>query len=386
MRLQHIWAVFKARNHEFFRDREAFGWNFVFPFLIIGAFAFLFGQEHQAPITIGIYPRSALEATPAEPIEALNETSEKDASAFTGPDSELHVWNAQNWIYSPSGLLHELREAPWLRLIPCSSLADGLTSLRRHQIDLLLQVDTFPLPYWINEESASSMMAEKLLESVLITLPSAETGLLQQQAVAGSPLRYVEWLFPAVLAMNMMFGALWGVGFVVVRYRKNGALKRLQATPLTSLEYLSAQLLSRMLLQLFIILVMWFGCDWLFNFTVEGSLLLILMIYMTGSLTLCALGLLVASRGTSEEFTNGLINFIALPMMLLSEVWFSLESSVEWVQHLATWMPLYHIVRAVRAVMLDGAGLAQVLHHLFILLIMALVGLVVAGLMFSWHK
>ncbi len=356
MRIQRIWAVLRARNREFFRDREAFGWNFVFPFLIIAAFAVVFGQDHDPPFTVGIFPVPEI------------------GTYTSNPDM------------GTAALLEALQEAPWLRLRNFETFEDGLKNLRRHQIDLLLHINTRPLHYWINDDAAKGIAVEKLLLTNLQSDAPLESSLIRKQMVSGRPLRYVDWLFPGVLAMNMMFSALWGVGYVVVRYRKNGVLKRLQATPLTSLEYLSAQLLSRVGLLMFIVVVMWYGCDLLFNFVIEGSSLLILLIFLVGSLPLCALGLLVACRGTSEEFAGGLINFIAMPMMLLSEVWFALDGSALWVQRLAAWSPLYHINTAVRAVMLEGVGLPQVMPQLLILSLMALAGLLLAAALFSWHK
>jgi ABC-2 type transport system permease protein len=96
---------------------------------------------------------------------------------------------------------------------------------------------------------------------------------LEKKDIQGVQVRYIDWLFPGVLGMNMMFSALYGVGWVVVRYRKNGVLKRLKATPLTAFEYLSAQLLSRIFLLMFTLAIVWVGCDLILDFRVYGSLL-----------------------------------------------------------------------------------------------------------------
>jgi ABC-type multidrug transport system permease subunit len=140
----------------------------------------------------------------------------------------------------------------------------------------------------------------------------------------------------------MMFSALWGVGYVVVRYRKNGVLKRLKATPLNAFEYLTAQAISRIFLLMFTLVIVWTGCDLIFSFRVQGSYLDLFVIFFLGSLSLTSLGLVLASRGTSEEFTTGILNFISWPMMFLSEVWFSLEGAPQWVKSSAKIFPLTH--------------------------------------------
>jgi ABC-type multidrug transport system permease subunit len=186
--------------------------------------------------------------------------------------------------------------------------------------------------------------------------------------------------------MNMMFSALYGVGWVVVRYRKNGVLKRLKATPLTAFEFLSAQLLSRIFVLMFTLIVVWVGSDWILNFTVYGSLFDLFFIFLVGSTCMTALGLVVASRGTSEEFSNGLLNFICWPMMFLSEVWFSIEGAPHWLKTSANIFPLTHVLTAARKVMNEGTGLIEVAPELAILLLMTLLFLLVGAGLFSWNE
>jgi len=181
-----------------------------------------------------------------------------------------------------------------------------------------------------------------------------------------------------------MFSALYGVGFVVVRYRKNGVLKRLKATPLTAFEYLSAQMLSRLFLLIFTLTILWVGCDLVFDFNVEGSYLNLAVIFLAGCLSLTAMGLVVASRGISEEFTNGLLNFITWPMMFLSEVWFSIEGAPHWVKIIAKLFPLTHLLTGVRKIMNDGAGLIDIAPELAILSGMTLLFLIIGARLFSW--
>jgi ABC-type multidrug transport system permease subunit len=171
-----------------------------------------------------------------------------------------------------------------------------------------------------------------------------------------------------------------------VRYRKNGVLKRLKVTPLSAFEYLSAQALSRIFLLMFTLVVVWLGCDIIFSFTVLGSYVDLFLIFFLGSTSLTALGLVLASRGTSEEFTTGILNFISWPMMFLSEVWFSLEGAPAWVKSVSNIFPLTHILTAARKIMHDGAGLMDVSVEIGLLVLMTLAFLTLAAGMFSWNR
>ena len=186
--------------------------------------------------------------------------------------------------------------------------------------------------------------------------------------------------------MNMMFSALWGIGYIIVRYRKNGTLKRLKATPLTAFEYVTAQMFSRIFLLMFTLCVVWFGSNMIFHFRIHGSYLLIFLLFFLGGLNLCSIGLVLAARGTSEEFTSGVLNFISWPMMFLSEVWFSLEGAPRWIRTCSDIFPLTHLLRAVRKVMNDGATFTSVQSEIGFLVITTVIFLIIAALIFSWNE
>jgi ABC-type multidrug transport system permease subunit len=197
--------------------------------------------------------------------------------------------------------------------------------------------------------------------------------------------RYVDWLFPGILGMNMMFSCLFGVGYVVVRYRKSGFLKRLHATPLSAFEFLGAQVLSRLSLILFVTAVLYLGIGTIIRFHSAGNMALLLLVAVLSALSMVALGLTIAARFSSEELVGGLLNVLTWPMMLLSGIWFSLEGSPRWVQWIAHVFPLTHTLDAARAVMLDGAGIRQIAPNLLYLALTALAFLAFGAWSFRWR-
>ena len=246
-------------------------------------------------------------------------------------------------------------ETRYIRFIGFKSYENGIEKLKHHKIDFLVKAGSPSHEYWVSDSSPKGYIIEKIFKSSL--LPDIKN-IAEKKEIKGNEIRYIDWLFPGILAMNMMFSALWGVGYVVVRYRKMGVLKRLNATPLTAFEYLSSQVLSRIFILLFTLGVVWFGCDLVFHFKVAGSYFDLFIIFFTGGICLSAYGLVIAARGFSEEFTSGVVNFISWPMMFLSEVWFSLEGSPHWIKLIAKLFPLTHMLSAARKVMNDGESLA----------------------------
>jgi ABC-type multidrug transport system permease subunit len=182
-----------------------------------------------------------------------------------------------------------------------------------------------------------------------------------------------------------MFSSLFGVGYVVVRYRKNGFLKRLRATPLRAIEFVIAQVASRLVLILIITSFVYTGTTFFLDIRMDGSYLLLLAVLFAGSISMISMGLMVAARVTSEELAGGLLNMVTWPMMMLSGVWFSLEAASDWVRQVAAVFPLTHMLDAARAVMLDGAGLTEVMPEIVILLGMSVIFLAVGAFTFRWH-
>ena len=208
---------------------------------------------------------------------------------------------------------------------------------------------------------------------------------LQREIVTGGEIRYVDWLIPGVLGMNIMFSALFGVGYVIVRYRKNGVLKRLRATPLSAFEFLSAQIASRILMIVTVTVLVYVGTDLVVDFRMVGSYWLLLLILVLGALSMISVGLLVAARIASEEAANGLLNLLSWPMMLLSGVWFSLEGSNPLVQNLSLILPLTHMIDAARAVMIEGANFTDVAGQLGMLALFSLVFVTIGSYIFRWE-
>lgn len=329
--LRRIKSVFIARSLEYLRDRASFGWNLVFPVLIVFALAVV----------------------------------------FSGPPRALFTITAV-----ASDSLPELVDFPGVETIEAAR-NKALERLSRQQTDLVIEVVDDSVNYWVNGNSASGAVLELLLKYT-------ESRSLERGETDGEAIRYVDWVVPGILGMNMMYSALWGVGYVVVRYRQSGYLRRLRATPLTKFEFLSAQVLSRLLVTLTASTIVFVGTNLVLDYKMVGSIGLLLLIALMGGLAMITLGLAIACRTASKEFADGLLNAVTFPMLLLSGVWFSLDGSPEWVQMLAQVLPLTHVLEAARAVMLDNAGFTDIAIHLAVLVGFCIVGMGLSIKLFKW--
>ncbi|MEI4550066.1 ABC transporter permease [Pseudoalteromonas spongiae] len=330
---KRFFAVLVARNLEFFRDRSALGWNLAFPILLVVGFAFIFKNDNPTLFKIG------------------------------------YVGDLQQ---------HSISQYKHLEFIEYQDQSVAIEKLRQHKLDLLVSFDA--KQYWVNSSSANGYIAEKLLlsETAQATAPFVK------EAIEGQEIRYLDWVVPGILAMNMMFSCLYGVGYVIVRYRKNAVLKRLSATPLKPVEFLAAQIVSRLLIVVALTSAIFVACHLIFDFYLIGSMLWLLVLCVLGAFSLISLSLLIACRSESEEFTGGILNLVSWPMMMLSGVWFSLEGSPAFVQAISQVFPLTQMLIGARAVMLEGAGFVEIAPQLFILIGQSVVFLLLGALFFSW--
>ncbi len=337
MNVTRFFAVFKARNIEFFRDKSSFGWNLFFPVLLLIGFSFIFSGEGRPAYKIGI----------------INELETMQVSDNKTPFNNIR----------------------FIDFIYYNNVDIAKSKLSRHTIDMVIEPATHL--YWVNDESAKSYLVEKIFNSQL-------NGYSRLQ-ILGEKIRYIDWVLPGILGMNMMFSCLFGVGYVIVRYRKNAVLKRLKATPLTAFEFVSAQLLSRLFIVMFMSTVVYSGCNLLFDFFMLGSYFDLFIIGMLGAFCLISLGLLVASRSKSEELIGGLLNLTSWPMMMLSGVWFSLEGAPPLLKSFADFLPLTHLIAGARKIITEGATLSDINYHITSLLVMSIIFLTLGSYFFSWN-
>ncbi|MCM2279029.1 MAG: ABC transporter permease [Oligoflexia bacterium] len=344
--MRKLWALIVARNKEFYRDRSTLAWTLLFPFIVLAGFTYGYSGRQEPLLKLSVSPASAIE-TPA---------------------------------------LRLLQATPGLQLLPMEDAARAARKLEHFESDLSLEfsADGQRLAYSFNRGSEKGKLAERLLLDTLARLPEPRPR-VEPRALTGRPLRYADWLLPGLLAMNIMFGSMFGVGYVIVRYRKNGVLKRLRATPLSAFLFLTAQVASRLLLMVVTSLLVIAGALLLIGFRQQGSWFDLLLFLGLGSAAMISLGLVIAARISSEEVADGVLNLMTWPMIFLSGIWFSLEGANSWVLFGAKLMPLTHVVNGLRAIMIDGAGLGTLLPQCGILLGFTGVFTLLASALFRWR-
>jgi ABC-type multidrug transport system permease subunit len=360
------------------------------------------------------------EATVSDP---RTERAQKNSSAAWSDHSlaQLTLVRFLEFIREPEALF-------WVFIFPILITAGLGIAFRNRPADILKIVATTP-------EVARSLRQEKLLDVAVLPPPAAEEALrtgkvvmlaapgqqggvvfrydetnpdgrtarmladraVQRAAGRVDPVlttdsllrepgsRYIDFVIPGLLGMNLMGSAIWGMGFAIVDARRKKLMKRLVATPMPKHHYLLSFILSRLLLLVVEVgVLLGFGA-YVFGVPVRGSAFDLCLLCVLGSLSFSALGLLVASRVRTIEAASGLMNAIMMPMWIVSGVFFSAQRFPDVVQPVIRALPLTAAIDALRMNMLQGASLAQLAPQLGVLTGWFIVCFVLALKLFRWR-
>ncbi len=331
-----------TRTKEFLRQGEAVFWVFVFPLLLALALGFAFREKAPDRIPIGV-TRGERAAAVAAALE-------------TSPALRVRLWAAD----------------------------EGREALRVGRISLLVETGG-PVLFRFDPTRPDSRMARmEAADALQRAAGRIDLVKIGEQKVTERGSRYIDFLIPGLLGLNLMSTGMWGVGFSIVTARSQKLLKRLVATPMRKRDYLLAQMLSRIAFLAAEVLVL-LGFAWfVFDVGVRGSILALSLVSFVGAMAFAGMGVLVAARAETVEAVSGLMNFVMLPMWLLSGVFFSADRFPDAAQPFIRALPLTALNDALREVMIEGAGLVPVLPELANLTIWCIVSFVVALKIFRW--
>ena len=338
-----------ARFREFYREPAAVFWVYGFPLILAVALGVAFRDRPVEKIAIDVVTDSAAGSPAADALVAKLEA-----------DKRITVTR--------------------------SDLAAARTRLRTAKTGLVITPAGTAWQYTIDPNRPDCALARSAAENVLLrglvpTLPPQPAD--EEMTEAGG--RYIDFLMPGLIGLNLMGGGLFGVGFVVVDMRMRKLLKRYLATPMRKSDFLLSLMISRMLFTLTEIAVLLTFAYFAFDIRVTGNVLALVTIIVLGATAFAGLGLLIASRAKTIETVSGLMNAIMLPMYVLSGVFFPAERFPAVMQPFIQLLPLTAVNDALRAVMNEGKGFEAVAVPAAILAAWGGVSFAVALRVFRWR-
>jgi ABC-type multidrug transport system permease subunit len=333
-----------ARIRELTREPEAVFWVFVFPILLAGILSLAFRSRPPDPLPVGV---------------------------VAGPQATARMSALSS---ESSGLRPRLL-----------SPEEASQALARGHVVVVIASDETP-NYAYDPTQPDSRTALLLVDAALQRAAGRIDPFAATRAEVTEPgARYVDFLVPGLLGMNLMGTGMWGIGFSLVVARNGNLLKRLIAAPVRRSHVLAAQLISRLLFLVPEAGALLVFAHFVLGVPLRGSLVLLIAISLLGALAFSGLGLLTAARPRTIEGVSGVMNLVMVPMWIFSGIFFSTERFPEGMQPFIQALPLTALNNALRSVMLEGGGLAPLLPELTLLAAWGVVSFLVALKIFRWQ-
>ena len=335
-----------VRFREFFREPEAVFWTFIFPILLAAGLGLAFRSRPQDVLKIGVLQSAPRAAATREAL-------------------------ARDKLLQPV-LLDDSAAARALQV--------GTVAL------LVVPSDTATIEYRFDAARDDARTARLLVDATLQRAAGrADPVHVREALVSERGSRYIDFVVPGLLAMNLMGDGIWGIGFSIVDARRKKLLKRLVATPMSRAHYLLSFLTMRLVLTFIEIVVITLFAVLVFHVPLRGSVALFVASCLFGTLSFGSIGLLIASRTRTTEGAQGLMNLVMLPMWVASGVFFSSTNFPAAVQPFIQALPLTAVVDTLRSIMLQGAGLREVMGEWVVVGVWMVISFALALRLFRWR-
>jgi ABC-type multidrug transport system permease subunit len=343
-----------VRFREFIRQPEAVFWTFVFPILLAVGLGLAFRSRPADKLRVAVVSRYT-----AEPVDISSAAQKLRTSLAADPGITVEALD-------DTAAAHALRTAK-VALVVSPSEAGGVQ-------------------YSFDPGRAESRSARLIADhAIQVGAGRADPVGVTERRVTERGSRYIDFVIPGLLGMNLMGSGIWGIGFAIVDSRGKRLLKRFMATPMSRVEYLLAFLFSRMFfLILEVITLLGFGAL-AFGVPLRGSLVELGVICLLSALSFGGLGLLIASRAKTVEGVSGLMNFVMLPMWIFSGVFFSSSNFPNVVQPLIRILPLTAVNDALRANMLEGVPITALGFEMAVVTAWLVISFALALKLFRWR-
>jgi ABC-type multidrug transport system permease subunit len=268
-------------------------------------------------------------------------------------------------------------------LLPADSAA---RALRKGDVALVLAGRGDSLLFRYDPERPESRLARLVTDRVLQASAGGTRPVPVLEDARRQPgSRYIDWVIPGLIGLNLMSTGMWGIGFGIVNMRQKKQLKRLTATPMRRSDFLLSQMIARLVFLVIEVAPIVLFALFAFDVRVQGSLIDLAVVVVLGALTFAGLGLLTAARARTVEGVSGIMNVVMMPMFILSGVFFSARRFPDVVQPLIQALPLTALNDALRAVYNDGRSLTAVPGELLILVAWMLLTFALALKLFRWQ-
>ena len=344
--LNALWQLISINYKEFLREPGILFWSLVFPVLMAWVLGIAFTKGTESVQTIAVVSSPVIHTRLDQFLGEMDKKTTSNQTVF------------QKTLDNKMGKIT-------FRLIPVTA-DSAILMLKRGETSLILHEQGDSIFYHLDPQNTEAKLNYLLLSAAINHDPMIyNTESVKILSQSGT--RYVDFLIPGLLALGIMNGFLWGIGYTLIEIRTKKLLRRMVAAPMKKSMFIFSHFFSRLTLSAFEAVVLFLFAWFYFRIQVQGSISAFILIFLAGSFCFAGIAILMASRTASSRVGNSLINVITLPMMILSGIFFSYHNFPEVVIPVIQKLPLTLLSDSLRGIMTEGTGISENLSAMFIL-------------------
>jgi ABC-type multidrug transport system permease subunit len=372
LRINQLWQLIIAQFREITREPGVLFWGIIFPILMSLGLGLAFTKKSDVTRKIAIISDSNTYNNLRIRM-FLDNKSEKNSSP--GKDDWMYRFTIKNDKLGNSVFL--FYDMKW---------QDAMKLLKRGMLNVLISASSDSVEYHFDPMNSDAELTYLKLSNIIEKgeTPEAETmAEIKPLTVTGT--RYIDFLVPGLITMGVMMSCMWGISYGIIEKRSKKLLRRFVATPMKKSHFLIALITVRIVMNMIESLSLLIFALFFFKMRIQGDITALILIYLAGNIAFAGIAVFVSSHTSNTEVGNGLINFVVMPMMVLSGIFFSYQNFPEWSHGVIRSLPLTLMTDGFRSIFNEGSGMLDIILPSAILTATGAVFFTAGLRIFKWH-
>lgn len=374
LKLNQLWLLTLSLFREILREPGVLFWGILFPILMTLGLGLAFSKKADVIRKIAVISNSVI--------------TEKDSSILFNFISKKCEQNKPlekddfNWKFE----IKDEKLGNSVFLFYAMDWDESMVLLKRGTINLVLKENEGKTEYHFDPLNSDAELTYLKLSGIIGSgeiLPAEKTAEIKPLTLTGT--RYIDFLVPGLITMGVMMSSMWGISYGIIEKRSKKLLRRLVATPMKKSHFLIALITVRITMNFLEALVLLLFALITFGTTIQGSISAMILLFLAGNIAFAGIAVFVSSHTSNTEVGNGLINFVVMPMMVLSGIFFSYHNFPEWSLPVIQKLPLTMLTDGIRSIFNEGAGYPEVAVPVIILTATGALFFGVGLKIFKWH-
>lgn len=375
-RLYQLWQLTVSLFREIIREPGVLFWGIIFPILMSLGLGIAFTKKADVVRKVALITSDSVSSVP-DTISGLQQFLRKNCEINTKAGADDWKWRLilkDEKLGTSVFLFHEME---WQK---------AMMVLKRGTINVVLAEKEGKTEYHFDPMNSDAQLTYLKLYSLIsspVTVVNASTDQVRPLTTTGT--RYIDFLIPGLITMGVMMSTMWGISYGLIEKRSKKLLRRLVATPMKKSHFLIALIAVRITMNFIESLVLFVFALFAFDMVIQGDISALVLMFLAGNIAFAGIAVFVSSHTSNTEVGNGLINFVVMPMMVLSGIFFSYHNFPDWAVPVIQKLPLTMLTDGIRSIFNEGAGYGEVGLPIVILIATGTVFFTAGLKIFKWH-